>query len=640
MLRSGRLFRTPMADRNLTDDRATSSNPDMTTAEFQRLMLEQVTTLRNDLARAHARVDQMETNRGPALAPPYEEPLEGREPLRPDLAPQRRIPDPPQDFRRDPAPRDHRRPPYEPRFPPARQRRGPLARHDYDSDEPYEDYVAPRRERTPVEDDLIRRLRIDAPSFDGHLDPKAFSDWILDMDHFFDWYEMTDERRVRFARMKLVGQAKMFWISVERSLEREGYYPITRWNEMKQRLRDKYLPASYRDQLLDQLYALRQGSLSVADYMTRFDELVVRSDILEEPIATASRFRVGLRAEIRRELIPHRLETIEQVFQLALEFESYLRLAGSRPTPHRSDTSTRTPSDAKGKAIVPAGPRPGPGQCFRCSGRGHIAAQCPTRNLLLEDGDETGVEDDEAVVEEITAGVEDGWESDAERALELGVIRRLLHTPRAEEDWRRTSIFYTYFQSAGGPCKLAIDSGSCVNIVAKKAYRRAPPHPYRVHWVDKSAIQVTQRCLVPVRLASVEDKVWCDVIPMDVAHVLLGRPWLYDRDATCYGRSNTCVFFDKGRKITLTPTQPREPPKGQVESSISAGSTRPVHIVRRGVFIRESLDSGVMFVVAAALASGSPTTVESVDPDIRPPPGGCEKVKCSSDGPLHCHATD
>ncbi|KAK8928243.1 hypothetical protein KSP39_PZI017395 [Platanthera zijinensis] len=143
------------------------------------------------------------------------------------------------------------------------------------------------------------------------------------------------------------------------------------------------------------------------------------------------------------------------------------------------------------------------------------------------------------------------------------------------------------------------------------------PHPYRVHWVDKLAIQVFQRSLVPIRLAFLEDKVWCDVISMDVAHALLGRPWLYDRDATCYDRSNTRVFFDKGRKITLTPTQPRDSTKGQVESSISVGSARPLHIPRKGDFLRESLDSRVMFVVAATLASDATTDFESVDPDIR-----------------------
>lgn len=59
-------------------------------------------------------------------------------------------------------------------------------------------------------DDITRRIRIGTPTFDGHQDPKAFSDWLQEIDHYFEWYDMTEERCVRFARMKLVGPAKIF----------------------------------------------------------------------------------------------------------------------------------------------------------------------------------------------------------------------------------------------------------------------------------------------------------------------------------------------------------------------------------------------------------------------------------------------
>lgn len=45
---------------------------------------------------------------------------------------------------------------------------------------------------------------------------------------------------------------------------------------------------------------------------------------------------------------------------------------------------------------------------------------------------------------------------------------------------------------------------------------------------------------------------------MDVSHVLLGRPWQYDRDVSHSGRSNTYSFFFENRRIVLLPTQ--DPP--------------------------------------------------------------------------------
>ena len=40
---------------------------------------------------------------------------------------------------------------------------------------------------------------------------------------------------------------------------------------------------------------------------------------------------------------------------------------------------------------------------------------------------------------------------------------------------------------------------------------------------------------------------------MDVGHIILGRPWLYDLDVTIYGRSNPCSFMHNGQRINLNP---------------------------------------------------------------------------------------
>ncbi|GJY58175.1 putative reverse transcriptase domain-containing protein [Tanacetum coccineum] len=53
------------------------------------------------------------------------------------------------------------------------------------------------------------------------------------------------------------------------------------------------------------------------------------------------------------------------------------------------------------------------------------------------------------------------------------------------------------------------------------------------------------------------NNVWCDV-PMDACHLLLGRPWEYDRDITHNGRTNTYSFLFGGVKITLMPNKPKE----------------------------------------------------------------------------------
>jgi hypothetical protein len=50
----------------------------------------------------------------------------------------------------------------------------------------------------------------------------------------------------------------------------------------------------------------------------------------------------------------------------------------------------------------------------------------------------------------------------------------------------------------------------------------------------------------------------CDVIPMDVCHVLLGRPWQYDRNVVHDGRMNTYTLEKDGKTHRLLPIKDKE----------------------------------------------------------------------------------
>ena len=57
-----------------------------------------------------------------------------------------------------------------------------------------------RRENTgrrrDGENDIIRRIKIDPPTFNCIFNSKIFSDSIADLDYYFDWYRFIEKSRV------------------------------------------------------------------------------------------------------------------------------------------------------------------------------------------------------------------------------------------------------------------------------------------------------------------------------------------------------------------------------------------------------------------------------------------------------------
>ena len=91
----------------------------------------------------------------------------------------------------------------------------------------------------------MKGVKVEAPSFKGQMDPIKLLDWLVDMDHYFEWYDMSEERRVRFAKIKLVGQAKLYWRNHECLMTRENCAPVINWEEMKQIFKEKYVSTAY-----------------------------------------------------------------------------------------------------------------------------------------------------------------------------------------------------------------------------------------------------------------------------------------------------------------------------------------------------------------------------------------------------------
>ena len=75
-------------------------------------------------------------------------------------------------------------------------------------------------------------------------------------------------------------------------------------------------------------------------------------------------------------------------------------------------------------------------------------------------------------------------------------------------------------------------------------------HPYKVQWLSGNGeVVVDIQVLICFSIGKYVDEILFDVVPVEASHLLLGRPWQYDRDIV-----NNCVtkkfhLYIKGKRL-------------------------------------------------------------------------------------------
>jgi hypothetical protein len=90
---------------------------------------------------------------------------------------------------------------------------------------------------------------------------------------------------------------------------------------------------------------------------------------------------------------------------------------------------------------------------------------------------------------------------------------------------------------------------------------------------------VTKQCLVEFKIGGYRDEILCDVIPMDVCHFLLGRPWQFYKNFIHDGRKNTYTLENNGRTHMLLPIE---------ENKVKEEANTIILLMRRKEFLKEA----------------------------------------------------
>ena len=195
--------------------------------------------------------------------------------------------------------------------------------------------------------------------------------------------------------------------------------------------------------------------------------------------------------------------------------------------------------------------------CFKCGGKGHMSYECINTKVMLtdENGDTISLSEDEyealangTISQSVQNQQQDTLLCDHDKNPALIVTRVLTINSSIDED-QRTNLFHTRAAIHGKSIRVIIDGGSCHNFASttlcKKLHLPLSSHsmPYQVQWLDgKETFTIEHKVQVPIKIGAYEDTIECDVVPMKVCHMLLGRPWQFDKRAIHDGHSNIYSF--------------------------------------------------------------------------------------------------
>jgi hypothetical protein len=156
---------------------------------------------------------------------------------------------------------------------------------------------------------------------------------------------------------------------------------------------------------------------------------------------------------------------------------------------------------------------------------------------------------------------------------DLLVARQVLNVQvKEEESNQRENLFHTRCFVNNKVCSVIIDGGSCTNVASTYLVEKLAlttlkhPHPYRLQWLNECGeIKVTRQVLVALSIGKYDDEVLCDVVPMHACHLLLERPWQYDKRAKHDGFTNRYSFTHKRQPIILVPLTPKQVREDQLK---------------------------------------------------------------------------
>ena len=91
--------------------------------------------------------------------------------------------------------------------------------------------------------------------------------WLKKVEELFGIFEVEDGRKVQLAAWLMKDEASFWWEVTN------GEHPVDTWPDFRRRFEAKFLSWAEENLYMERFLALKQGNLSVKEYVNKFNQL-------------------------------------------------------------------------------------------------------------------------------------------------------------------------------------------------------------------------------------------------------------------------------------------------------------------------------------------------------------------------------